>query len=43
MTDIAPPRGYVVHADQGLAPGQARTDSIPGASQGPMRRCGFCR
>ena len=37
MTDIAPPRGYAVHVDQGLAPGQARTDSIPGASLGPMR------
>ena len=33
MTDIAPPRGYAVHADQGLA----RTDSIPGASLGTMR------
>ena len=35
MTDIAPPRGYVVHADQGLAPdrGSAHNGTATGDSE----------
>src|SRR5499425_2936910 len=36
MTDIAPPRGYVVHADQGLAPDRSDLKASAGATGGQL-------